>query len=178
MIWDSQPWKSELRRVAREIAALRTLRRWTNRAGFRLEKAVMLGFFAVRRLHEAHKVTDRTMNAGVRLVRHDPLGPAPDISNWHRVDEHYDLQRGHDERLSLKTFCNQAIHSFVFIPGEGEAGLPGVYLASEWERRRALLYVSLVEVERVFLEVAADVVQHAVYKRKKGNPSEFTVSLE
>jgi hypothetical protein len=69
-----------------------------DRAGTRTHRRLLVparegrhvGFFVVRRLHEAHKVTDRTMNAGVRFMRYVPRGAPPDLLNWNRIDEHYD----------------------------------------------------------------------------------------
>jgi hypothetical protein len=72
------------------VSAIGREREHTDDSSFRLERAVMFGFFIVRRLHEAHKVTDRTMNAGVRFMRYVPRGAPPDLLNWNRIDEHYD----------------------------------------------------------------------------------------
>jgi len=138
----------------------------------------MLGFFAIRRLSEAHKITDRVMARPVRVQRYSLRGFPPGLMNWHRVDEHYDLRRGRRDKVSLDRFCNQAIHSFVFMPLERSTTYEGVLLASDWERKRSLLRVTLAEIERIFVRVADDQVNSSRYTRMKDKPWEYTVSLE
>lgn len=179
MIWDSQPWKRELRRLARQLFEVRGRGRFEDGDDFRVERAVMLGFFAIRRLHEAHKVTDATMEAAVAVTKFQRVKRIPDHWSWHRVDEHYELTKGRAQRLPLKKIYNQAIHSFVFVPGSlpGSRSL-GLYLASDWERKRSLLHVRLLDIERAFLRVAKDMVTGGHYVRRSDNPSEFDITLK
>jgi hypothetical protein len=179
VIWDSQPWKRELARLARQLSDVRRRASFEDGDDFRVERAIVLGFFAVRRLHEAHKVTDATMEASVAVTRFQQVKRIPDHWSWHRVDEHYELTKGRAQRLPLKTFYNQAIHSFVFVPGSlpGSRSL-GLYLASDRERKRSLLHVRLLDIERAFLRVSKDVVTEGHYVRRSDNPSEYDITLK
>jgi hypothetical protein len=43
----------------------------------------------------------------------------------------------------------------------------GIFLSSDWERKRSLLFVALEEIGRAFVAVAEDDVQRAVYCRRE-----------
>jgi hypothetical protein len=58
MIWESHYWKEELFRHARRIRRLQSLKRWGNRSTAGLEKGLMIGFYSIRKLIEAHTVSD------------------------------------------------------------------------------------------------------------------------
>ena len=156
MISDSEPWKKELGRFAGAIRELRRSPEWTETYSFRVEKAVMLGFFIIRRLIESSKLTEEVMAHELRTIRYPNLGSVPDLMNWQELDRHFNFEAASPRRVPLKQFYNQAIHSFVFIPYRGGRGAAGVFVASDWERKRALHRVTLTEIERLFRKVATD----------------------
>ncbi len=158
MISDSAPWKAELERLAKELGSLSRRTKWSEAAEYRVERALMLGFFVIRRLHESRKITDDAADLGVRVQRYPLRGVPPDLLNWHRLDEHFDLSRGQPERVPLRRFCNQAIHSFVLLTYGTPRPFQGIFVASDWERNRCVLRVTLTEIERAFRAVARDVV--------------------
>ena len=67
MIWESAYWKEELLGHARRIRRRQALKRWGDCASAGLEKDVLIGFYSIRKLIEAHKVSDEIRNRCLRL---------------------------------------------------------------------------------------------------------------
>ena len=58
MIWESAYWKEELLRQAEDLKKRSTQTKWSERSLARLEKTIMIGFYSIRKLIEAKKVSD------------------------------------------------------------------------------------------------------------------------
>ena len=60
MIYESHPWRADLKRFARTLAAARVKTADDETENARIERAVMYGFFALRKLEDSHKLTRDT----------------------------------------------------------------------------------------------------------------------
>ncbi len=65
MIWASYPWKEELLRIATRLEKKQKQRRWTERTEANLEKDVFIGCYALRKLMEAHKLSETVLMSHV-----------------------------------------------------------------------------------------------------------------
>jgi hypothetical protein len=96
----------------------------------------------------------------------DELGQGVDLMNWDKISMHYDLGKSNPVNISLAEFCNQFIHSFVFVVVMGSSGgLEGAYVSSDRDRNRRLLYFSMNEITDVMLRVANDDIVKAEWRR-------------
>ncbi len=59
MIDDSIPSKDELVKVADRLEAKTEQKRWTERTGYLIEQDFMVSAYAIRKLIDAHKVSDK-----------------------------------------------------------------------------------------------------------------------
>jgi hypothetical protein len=86
--------------------------------------------------------------------------------NRHRIDQHFDLQRGNKAKLTLAFTSNQIIHCFIIVTEFNESGLPtGVLISSDFERNTALYLVSLAEIIDTIARVARDQVRYLIERR-------------
>ena len=91
----------------------------------------MLGFYSVRKLHEARKLSTLTMKQQIVLRSH-PFSKMPVTKlNWHNFDEFRHLE--------------------------------GVYFASEKQRHKSLLYISIEGIASLFELVGNDYPSSAQY---------------
>jgi hypothetical protein len=58
MIYKSSFWKDDLVKQARFLGSKTNQKRWAESSSARLEQAVMLGFYSIRKLNEARKISD------------------------------------------------------------------------------------------------------------------------
>lgn len=69
MISDPYPWREELLRVADRIEKRKAQRRWTERTMFLVERDIMVSVYAIRKLNEAKRISDRLRGERVRVQR-------------------------------------------------------------------------------------------------------------
>lgn len=152
MISDSIPWRHELWRIARRLERKTRQRHWTEQSSFRVEKDLMMGGYAIRRLLEARKLSDALVAKQIPITRHQRIGPLPDVYNRHDTDVIYDFQNPVRDQITLAKLCNQIVHTFVLVLScdeieepymgddgvevEGEYPFNGYFLASENERSK------------------------------------------
>ena len=161
MIWESSFWKADLLRRARELRRRGHQRRWQDASLARLEQLTMMGFYGVRKLLEAKKLSLSVASHTVRLHAYPPTGKPVTLRNWHKLDLLYRFQERQLVSLGLRELCHQFVHSYVFCPWFGRVmNLRGFLLASDRQRCKALLEVTAHEVVRIFELVGRDYVVH------------------
>jgi len=158
MISESRFWKADLRRWADHLEHRTRARRWSDASTARVEKAVMFGFFALRRLMESKgRLSDSTIRTRVHLNGFPSKSRHITLINWLKVDRHFSLTSPRSRRLGVEDLCNQFIHSYVFIVLHSErAALQSFLVASEWGRRKILYEVPIRTIVRLFRRAAAD----------------------
>lgn len=122
----------------------------------------MIGAYAVRKLMEAPGgLTDQVKSLRPSVVSHRLIAPtSPDW--WTVIDwwELYARESPIDLNVSLRFFCNLIVHSFVFA-FEGypeDDGLAGVFVNSEYESEKALLFIAIGTLVEIFRAVGNDEV--------------------
>jgi hypothetical protein len=75
VIGDSVPWKIELLRIAARLERRKTQKRWTQQTTFLVERDIMIAAFAIRKLTEAHKLSDDVARREVVVIQHPCLAP-------------------------------------------------------------------------------------------------------
>ena len=177
VIWESWPWREELCRVAQRLEARRSQKRWNERTTFLVERDLMVGAYAIRKLSEAKKLSTAFEAEQVPATEFPLKGSRhPDRMNWHRVDEFYDLDDGRSVDLTLRDVCNQFIHSWVFMEGfsDGGPGLDGVFVCSDSERKKRLLYFKVETLVRILRRAGEEEITSASMVR--GNDGEWVVT--
>jgi hypothetical protein len=159
VIADSVPWKRDLLRIAAALEKRKVQARvhWTERTSFLVERDIMIGAYAVRKLVEARKLSDELCAERVAVRRHALKGSPPDI--WNRDDfwDHYDMTNGKRVPLSLTDLCNQIVHSYVWMMSATEDWLfDGIYVSSDRERMRSLYFIGVDALIDVFRSVGMD----------------------
>jgi len=157
MIWESAYWKDDLLKQGAELSRRRMQRRWTDRSLARLEQSVMLGFYSIRKLIEAKKLTDFVVTTDIPVLTYLPKGKPITLLNWHHIDRLYYLEEAKRESIGLIDLCNQFVHSYIFAPLFDEAGfLSAIYVASDRLREKKLLEVAVERLVWLFDLVGND----------------------
>lgn len=176
MIQESGPWRVELLDIARRLEKRKVQRRWTDRTAFLIERDVMMGAYAVRRLKESFKVSDDLARRTWSVEIHDPCGPTPDVHNSHKFWELYDLEKSRKAQLSLASVCNQVIHSWIwgFAAREDEFGLEGIFISSDRQRRKCLYFLPLDTLVELFRSIGEEEIYSVEMKRDETGEMHFT----
>ena len=159
MIWESVYWKDDLMRKAKSLQWRCTQqKRWPEASFAKTEQEIMIGCYTIRKLIEAQKLTTALVDSLVSLSLHrckNDVGPSH--SSWYQLDRHYDLLNSKNTCLPLRQFCNQMIHSFVFILGFSEQGkLKEVVFNSDKTRAKFVYGIEVVQLAELFMNVATN----------------------
>ena len=179
MIWDSNPWKHDLFKGAACLARLTVQQKpLTDRQRVSIERRLFLGFYAIRKLLEAHKLTDGCSNQVVSVKVYPPTGKAITYFNWHKSDEHFDFDSPSSAAWTLEKLCHQFVHSYIFHVLEREtAGLTGFFIASDKQRPKGLIDIDACTVISVFRTVASDDITSLQWNRDPATGKESFTAL-
>ncbi|MDR3727019.1 MAG: hypothetical protein P4K86_08265 [Terracidiphilus sp.] len=147
-------------------------KRWSEPSFARFEIATMMGFYSIRKLIEANKLTTKATDTLISMVFYPTLGKPVTRFNNHRVDELYDLDAPRPTNLNLTKVCHQFIHSYVFVPVFNKRNrLSIILIASDYQRSKALLAIEVKTVIGVFEKISRDEVRssHSVFDDSTGD---------
>jgi hypothetical protein len=181
MIDDSSPWKEELWMMADRLEKCKRRRRWTDQSAFLVERDVMFGAYAIRKLIEAHKISDQATAEPLNAERYGLADRVPDLMNFHRPWDNYDLSAGDIAQLSLREFSNQVIHSFIFTicTNQDGHGFNGLLFSSDRARREFVYFVNADSILTTFRRVAEDdIVEKHMVRESSGEMRVTSASRE
>lgn len=156
MIYESRYWKEDLRKIAARMEKRKQQRRWPDRSYVALEKDIFVGFYAIRKLIEARKLSTSVAEGSVDVTVFPATGKGVTWLNSHRLGELYDLDSPNRERINITTLCNQVVHSYVFMFGINNDGtLRGIYVSSDRMRNTKVFFAD-VDTLITLIGVVAD----------------------
>jgi hypothetical protein len=157
VIWESSYWKNDLGERAAWLRKRLSQKRWLEASFARLEQSVMLGFYSIRKLIEARKLSDATISHQVSLATYPWAGKPVTLLNWHKLGELYDLDACQPITRDVRFLCNQFIHSYVFLPVfDDNELLHGLFIASDHERNRTVYEIAVLQIINLFELIGND----------------------
>ncbi|MBD2093283.1 hypothetical protein H6F67_25900 [Microcoleus sp. FACHB-1515] len=170
MIYESRFWKDDLLKRAKFLRSKTVQKRWTEISSGQLEQAVMLGFYTIRKLIEAKKLSDSMVNQNIEASAYTWRGQLVTRMNWLDIDKLYNLDSPQAVTKNLLFFCHQFVHSYVFVEFfNDEHKLGGVFVSSDRERYQVLYFLEIDEIIRIFEQIGNDYPTNVVltYSPKK-----------
>lgn len=153
------PWRGELLKTAEALERRASLTRWTTRTGFLVERDLMVGMFAIRRLVESAKTSSLLPNERVSFGMHLLIGRAPGIYGRWSYWEYYDMDSEQQTELTVRDLVNLFIHSFVLeFYRLSEDGPATIWVVSERDRHKRRYSIPFAGVVALFRRVDDDVV--------------------
>ena len=158
MIAESAYWKEDLARWAQVLERRRSARCWTDRSHARVEKAAMLGCFAIRRLIESGgRLSDTTIRLPIQVRTYRRKSDYMTSLNRDQIDRHIALQRPEKRAIAPRDLVNQFIHSHVFaVVQTSTGGLYSILVTSDRGRHQTLFEVSATALIRAFRRASRD----------------------
>jgi hypothetical protein len=164
MIYESTPWKRELRRSAIMLSV------WckkppTERGYFLIEKQTFLSAFVVRKLFDSHKITDAIRSQSVALeffpAKLNVLGGMASAFGKSYLDEVYDVETSETRSLTVREIVNQIIHSFFFVVDSKGTDETFLFFNSDRTKGNFVVQLPLSRYVQLLRSIVADRVQSA-----------------
>lgn len=151
MIWESVYWKEDLLRHAKKLRRSMKQKQWQDSSFANTEKCIMLGFYSIRKLVEARKLSDKVITRKYKIKIYPATGKPVTLFNWHKLEELYDFNKMKHGAYGIRFLCNQVIHSYVFTISFGRNDdLNGFYFSSDHQRNKSLYFIRVLDVIRMF----------------------------
>ena len=132
MIHESYYWKKELYTCFLTIAKFLFLKKRFENSYVKIEKAIMMGAYIIRKLDEANKMPPDLLNTKVTLPYNSGKNTIVDFMNSHHINRHYDLDNVLSEEKDWRFIINQLIHSFsLFYSVDNDNNPDGFMLNSD-----------------------------------------------
>ena len=178
MIGESFYWKEDVLRQAAALKKKVKQQRWSDRSYAQLEKTVMLGFYSIRKLIEAKKLTADVLKHHLNVISFPSFGKAVTLLNWHKFERLYDFNRPNEQKRALTWLCNIFVHSYIFAPAFNEhSRLQGLFFNSDFNKSRALYFVGLFDVINLFEVIGNDNANYAEIFQMDHVKGDFEVVL-
>jgi hypothetical protein len=142
VVEDAIQWKDELVTVADRLEAKTKQTRWTDRTGYLIERDFILSAYAMRKLVDAHDVSELTQRQ-IPVRRYDLSGKPPDPRRPTDIEDSYDFENGRRSTLSVSNLCDEILHSFVFAFFCGETAdlFDGIYISADRDTKKHIYLV-------------------------------------
>ncbi|WP_033538412.1 MULTISPECIES: hypothetical protein [Shewanella] len=149
-------WLNELKGSAEFLESLYRTTVWDNELEFKTEKAVFLGFYAIRKLRESKLLSNVVCGLNTSLISH-PTRKAVSSNKGEHWSKKYNMGQSDDKTLPLKVLCDQFVHSKIYSPFVPcGLGCMGFFFASDSECKNQVYYVQLIKIVSLFLSVVHD----------------------
>jgi hypothetical protein len=165
MIYESKFWKKDLLKQAKNLRVKSTQKRWTEDSYFRFEQTVLLGFYSIRKLVEARKLSNAVAEQRIDLAMYRHVGNPVTVIGKRKLDKLYDLSEEETVSRNLAFVCNKFVHSYVFeecFDSEGNF-LVGILFNSDKDRNKFLYYIEIQKLIEIFEQVGNDYPTHIHY---------------
>jgi hypothetical protein len=157
MISNSSYWKDDLLKNAHGLRKRAKQKRWADASFVRVEQAIMLGFYSIRKLVESKLLSDTIASQTIELTAYSWKGKAITRVNSLGFDKLYDLDNGVTVTKDLLFVCHQMVHSYIFLTPLNENGsLDGVIFSSDRERHTALYFLDINRIITLFEFIGND----------------------
>lgn len=162
MIWESYPWKQQLLRDSGLLKRLAGQDRETGtHKDFVFEQKIFLSAYAIRKLFDANKLTDDLRDWGIQCEQFARTSKEFTPSNWHRIEELYDLMQPCPVTWNARRLLDQIIHSYVFmLSGDQSGKVTGFIITSDRDKEKHLLLVPLANFCEYMREVGRNHPTH------------------
>ena len=166
MIHESAPWKEALLRDADILDRWCAKPKATERRSVLVEKKVFLAAYAIRKLHEAEKLSSSFDQRSVKCTVYPSTSEIASKANNHRVFDLYDLERGKRQTIAARRLLDLIIHSLIFAESlRDDHSLVALMITSDLSSQKGLWSVTVADFTALMRHVGTDYPAGAVWVR-------------
>jgi hypothetical protein len=156
MIYESHYWKKELIKLSKKLTIRLSHRNfWTESQHGTFEKEVMIGFYIIRKLIEAQKLSNAIVSTKMKVIKYQNNGKIVHLMNTHKFDKCFDFLNPKQDKYDLIFLSNQIIHSYIFTPVFNFGGfkLLSIQFCSDKDRNKWLYEIDIKLMISIFEKV-------------------------
>jgi hypothetical protein len=167
LIHESYYWKNELYKSFQIIAKFRNLTRIHELSFIKVEKALLIGAYIIRKLNDASKLPPKLMAQREVIDVYTGPGKIVDYLNWDKIERLYNLDEKRSKRFEWMFIINQLIHSYALIYTFDEHNKLESFLINSDKTKKNSLFVFRVEtILKIFLSISEGDITSAQSQRE------------
>lgn len=143
MIFDSYPWKNQLRADAVILRRWASKTRVTQRRSMLMERKVFLAAYVIRKLDDDYKLStafhDRSLPCRTYPAKSKSVTPL----NAHKIDQLYDFNCAQTGTISVRHLMDMIVHSLVFFELLGDDFTVEAFLVTSDRRKTCLREITI-----------------------------------
>ena len=117
MIYESYYWRKELLNISEKITKkIEVKKNWSDSKRAKFEQEIMVGFYIIRKLMEANKLTNKLCSTSISCKIYISKHAKIKRMDRYAFFDNYELEKPKIVKRDLKFFINQFVHSYLFIP--------------------------------------------------------------
>lgn len=168
MIFESFPWKQDLRRRKNLIVKYNTSEHFEKNDDNTytvIEKAIFYSAFIIRKLIDCKgKLSDEAENYSLNVFSVQPLKPVDRLHRWPTEDSH-DWGKEKKVVVAGKDVCNWLIHSYMFfVVFNEDSTIDSFSVTSDFDRNKVLyripLHAWLAYMDYIASDNIAEIASH------------------
>ena len=148
MISSKELWKKELLVIARRLLRRLAQTKWSDKSIYRLEKELFVGFFSVRKLIESKAISANVTSKKFSLMHFPAWKQSATLNKNQLIYNPTPEQRKY--HLTIRQISNLFIHSYHVLPFGGNGMLCGLFVTSEFERRKGIFLILIFDIVTIF----------------------------
>jgi len=157
MIWESEPWKTQLLKDADIIDRWSRKKTPSEYRSILLEKKIFISAYAVRKLMEGEKLSTFLKTEKLPCIKYRGCSDHITRMNNHHIERHYDLEKPMQEHIKAYDLMNLIIHSYTFVEQlTDDLGVGGIYLTTDRKRHEWLWFFNIDSIVGFFKQVGHD----------------------
>jgi hypothetical protein len=168
MIYDSVYWKNELLKLSKKILKKQGVNRWwTDAQQGSFEKEIMIGFYIIRKLNDAKKLSREVISSKVLGFKFPSNGINVTRLNLHNYIEYYSFEQPIVNKFDIIFICNQIVHSYVFAPGfdfasNNKPELVSILFNSDDTKGKWIFEIGIDKVVDLFTIIGSNYPKHTI----------------
>jgi hypothetical protein len=154
MIFNTYYWQRELERLALVLRRHMTQRRWVAASDASVEKSIMIGLYAVRKMLDSFTPAFK-IPQHLKLITFPRLPTRLSPIVFPSVEEAFDLTKAKAVSISTRQVCDEVIHSHFFsLWVDPSKRLRGVFFASDRHKDERICRLDVETISVLFETIA------------------------
>jgi hypothetical protein len=165
MIHESSYWKNDLLKLADRLELRVVQTRWGEKNFYTLEKEIFIGFYSIRKLIEAKKISD-SLKIKEYEVREFNYKGQPETIFTKSYENDYEFTKAKTTKVTLLELCNQFIHSHHFLPfSPNGKNVIGFFFCSDHKRTSGLYLITIFDIVDIYRSIGKNYPKSMIVNR-------------
>lgn len=153
MIWQSEYWKNDVRKIADKLENRIYQKKWFDSSNANAEKEIMVSAFMVRKLFESQKIDKVIEKKAISIIKYPSNGKSINLLRRLSPERFFDLEKQLLSTITVKDLYNNIIHSYIFLLYIVDGEFKYFWVASDYNKFKYMFQVEVKKYINILREI-------------------------